>query len=136
MMAAPTQSSIQNGIIQLWGLLKRLSTVVPPGKDSGTPSYPFLSYTPDPEWVEMTGSEAGALNHDLEIIFPLSDCLLTQDTTRLILFHESGPSLEAVADVLVKFSRPNNVLPKWIADLIASAEYTLEVTKMVSSIEL
>ena len=80
----------------------------------------------------MTGSEAGALNHDLEIIFPLSDCLLTQDTTRLILFHESGPSLEAVADVLEKFSRPNNVLPKWIADLIASAEYVLKDTKMVS----
>ena|SRR5258705_13556706 len=132
MMAAPTQLSIWNAIIQLWGLLKRLSTVVPPGKDSGAPSYPFLSYTPDPEWVEMTGSEAGTLNHDLEIIFPLSDHLLTQDTTHLILFCESGPPLKAVADVLEKFSRPNNVLPKWIADLIASAEYVLKDTKMVS----
>ena len=132
MMAAPTQLSIQNDITWLWGLLKRLSTVVPPGKDSGTPSYPFLSYAPDPEWVETTGSEAGALNHDLEIIFPPSDCLPTQDTTHLILFQESGPTLEAMADILEKFSKPDNVLPKWIADLKASAEYALRDIKTVS----
>jgi len=65
MMAAPTQLSIQNDITWLWGLLKRLSTVVPPGKDSGTPSYPFLSYAPDPEWVETTGSEASLLKAEL-----------------------------------------------------------------------
>src|SRR5260370_42549563 len=132
MMAAPTQLSIQNDITQLQGLLKKLSTVVPPGKDSGTPSYPFLSYAPDPEWVETTGSETGALNHDLEIIFPPSNRLPTQDTTHLILFWESGPTLEAVADILETFSKLENVLPKSIADLKASAENALRDIETVS----
>ena len=91
MMAAPTQLSIWNAIIQLWGLLKRLSTVVPLGKDIlRSPILSISVFKCPRSWIrllETTGSEAGTLNYDLEIIFPPSSCL-TQDlhTIHLILF--------------------------------------------------
>ena len=71
--------SIQNDIVRLRGLWKKLSTV-PPGKDSEIRSYPFLSCAPDPKRMEILGSEASMLSSHLQS-FPLQ----TQDATRLNL---------------------------------------------------
>ena len=60
--------------------------------------YPFISYTPDPEWIDNIGSEAGALNHDLELLVPVEEHFPSQDFTCLVRFHESGPTLEAIVN--------------------------------------
>lgn len=73
----------------------------------------------DPEWVELTGTDAGALNHLLEVTFGRRD-------QGFIKFKEHGPGLEGVVHALRKYitgtEGENGLLLKWIDDLISAAK--------------
>jgi hypothetical protein len=79
----------------------------------------FTAYAPDVEWIELTGTQQGAVNHDLEVIF--GDCAHGH-----IQFKSRRESLEAVVSVLVTFinsqSAEEGLLLKWVEDLIAAAK--------------
>ncbi|KAF9520608.1 hypothetical protein BS47DRAFT_646687 [Hydnum rufescens UP504] len=77
--------------------------------------YPFAHYSIDQDWLEKIESEGGVVNRDLELAF--ADRIVQKDTLeRLITFHERGPSLEGVIDVIEKYwdSHPNDPLAKWV----------------------
>ncbi|KDQ16586.1 hypothetical protein BOTBODRAFT_107033 [Botryobasidium botryosum FD-172 SS1] len=93
-----------------------LGSVVPPGSDH----YRFNTLQGlDADWVEMTGTNAGALNHLLEVTFGRRD-------QGFIIFKERGPGLEGVVDTLRKYitgvDGENGLLLKWIDDLIGAAK--------------
>ena len=94
----PTKESIQANLIELRVLLTRLTSIGVLPANPEQPRYPFISYTPDPEWIDNIGSEAGALNRDLELLFPVEERFPSQDFTRLVRFHKSGPTLEAIVN--------------------------------------
>ncbi|KAF9507964.1 hypothetical protein BS47DRAFT_1384922 [Hydnum rufescens UP504] len=76
--------------------------------------YPF-AHSIDQDWLEKIESEGGVVNHDLELAF--ADHIVQKDTLkRLITFHEHGPSLEGVIDVIEKYwdGHPNDPLAKWV----------------------
>ncbi|KAF9507175.1 hypothetical protein BS47DRAFT_1366855 [Hydnum rufescens UP504] len=69
----------------------------------------------DQDWLEKIESEGGVVNCDLELAF--ADHIVQKDTLeRLITFHEHGPSLEGVIDVIEKYwdGHPNDPLAKWV----------------------
>ena len=90
----------------------------------GNQYYNFETYKPEPEVVQDYGAE-GALNQDLENIF------CPKGRVGPICLKETGPGLEAVAEVLDKWieKHPKSVvLQKWVDDLIAATEYVAEVS--------
>ncbi|KAG8901687.1 hypothetical protein FRC00_005455 [Tulasnella sp. 408] len=77
----------------------------------------------DPELVDDTGTRQGALNMMLERAFGTRK-------DGLVVFHEWGPSLEAVVSVLRReitgLEGENVLLMKWTKDLIAAAKGVCE----------
>jgi hypothetical protein len=100
-------------------LLRHLLNNLPSNIPLGSTHYSFNQFKGlDPDWVENTGSNAGALNHELEIMFGSWHAGSIQ-------FHEQGPSLTAVVDVLATYitgmDKEEAILMKWVEDLIAGA---------------
>lgn len=108
-MAIPIQTSLS----ELRVLFRKTKSIASLPESPTEAIYPFLDYVePEPDWVKDTGSPVNGFNRDLEIIFPIKDRIPNQDTTRLVRFHERGPTLEALVDVLKKFYEPNNLILK------------------------
>ena len=89
-------TAIEPKLEELRHLLKNLPGSVP--STGSNPEYPFANYAPNNYWIELTGSEEGALNHDLEIYF--KDRSVNDDGYRIICFHEKGPSLTGIVDAI------------------------------------
>ena len=108
--------SIASELHTLHLYLSQLPSCIPEGSTYGFDQYPGV----DLDWVERTGTEAGALNHDLEV-------LLGTHANGPIVFRERGPALTAVVDVLGQYicgdehQGENLLLHQWVADLLVSA---------------
>ena len=84
------------------GLLQKLGELLrklPIETSQMTQHYNFVNYSPSEEKVADFG-EAGALNNDLEVIF----CPQGRQSGPIRL-AERGPGLEAIVDVLRRFTR-------------------------------
>jgi hypothetical protein len=127
---AEDESVTESRLDELRILLMNLPDSVP---EAGLiPEYPFGNnkYELDADWIYDTGSEAGALNRDLEIIFKDRS-----DTagSRVIKFHEKGPSLTGVVDAIKSYALDGGeVLGKWLKDLIYSAKIVYQNENQVS----
>ena len=83
--------------------------------------FDFKKFKLDPDWVEMTGSTVGAINHELEV-------RLGQQDKGPIHFTEHGPPVVALVLVLDKYTSefPGDViLTKWLDDVVEGAKQTL-----------
>ena len=83
--------------------------------------FDFKKFELDPDWVEMTGSAVGAVNHELEV-------RLGQQDKGPIRFTEHGPPVVALVLVLDKYTSefPGDViLTKWLDDVVEGAKQTL-----------
>lgn len=126
-MPEPFETQLQ----ELRHLLRHLPNIIPL-PDPGNQLYSFDKYIPDEDWIERTGSEQGALNHALEVAF--KNRAVVGDH-RIIQFCERGPSLEGVVDVLRRYRIPGeDILPKWVRDLIASASAVYSTAKIVCNL--
>ncbi|CEL56164.1 hypothetical protein RSOLAG1IB_11852 [Rhizoctonia solani AG-1 IB] len=118
-LSVPTQSgssSLDPRLYNLYSNLRNLPEDLPDHPEV----YPFASnFTLDPDEVEFYGSQQGALNHRLELIFG------SRSTGNAIQFRGRGRSLEAIVYVLRKYingdDRENIILWKWVEDLTSSA---------------
>lgn len=91
--------------------LKRLRTALahlPDDIPLGNSKYQFENFTPDPEKIELYGSDEAALNNALEVTFApkgrkdeFAPCPFE--------FQERGPGLIAIVDVLAAL--PHNLMP-------------------------
>jgi hypothetical protein len=96
-------------------------------KTLGLPSrsktiYPFVGFELDPELLDRTGDEVGALNEQLKGAFGWKS-RTTGDGIIPIL--ERGEHICAVVDVLEKYmdrNPANAVLEKWVADITEGAK--------------
>lgn len=126
MSAEPTSELLSGRISELRALLSNL-----PGNvtQSDGAHYPFLTYEPDPESVESSGSRQGALNQLLEHTFGSRHERISTGQTP-VEFRYRGPDLLALADVLqshlLEDSSENTLLIKWLDDFIISANITIQ----------
>lgn len=106
-------------ISKLRFLLKNLPDSLPL-KSAEDASINFLGFEPDPEWIDRIGTVEGAVNREIEVrVGPRNNA---EGTFKLT---ERGPGIEALADVLEKYTTefPDDViLNKWVADSSRAAE--------------
>ncbi|KAG8707640.1 hypothetical protein FRC11_007286 [Ceratobasidium sp. 423] len=111
---------ISDQLKALRDVLERL----PPKHQSAGSTYPFENFTLDEEWLELTGSAQGSVNHTLEVTFG------SQHHGQPLVFTSHGPDLVAVVDVLsthiTGLNGENPILIQWIDDLQAAATHALE----------
>ncbi|KAF8600686.1 hypothetical protein BDV93DRAFT_608572 [Ceratobasidium sp. AG-I] len=83
--------------------------------------YPFEAFTIDDEWLELTGSIQGSVNHSLEVAFGNR----ADPSNTPIKLKSHGPDLVAVVDVLSHSidgkGGENPILINWISDLKVAA---------------
>ena len=82
----------------------------------------FINFTPDPVQIEYTGDKASAVSTQLKSIFGWQ-ARTTGDG--IIVLTERGEALCSVVDVLSTYITKypeNNVLKKWVQDIINAAE--------------
>jgi hypothetical protein len=114
-------------------LLQYIPDTVPLPQQQSEIIYPFMDYTIDEEWLTNIESEEGVVNHDLGVTF--ADHVRQNDTVEhIITFHEHGSSLEAVVDIIEKYSTglPSDPLSKWVEDLTHSALHVYSAVGKVS----
>jgi hypothetical protein len=121
---------LSEALKQLRLLLAQLPDTIPFSDDI----YNFTNFSPDPEKVELYGSNEAAVNNALEITFAKSGRNPGPCPFRL---EEQGPGLVAVVGVLetylIEFPQ-SAILHKWVADLTSVAKfYYSEAGKAVSS---
>ncbi|KEP46427.1 hypothetical protein V565_199460 [Rhizoctonia solani 123E] len=96
----------------------------PPKHHSAGSTYPFENFVIDDEWLELTGSVQGSVNHTLEVAFG------SRHNGGPIEFKSHGPDLAAVVDVLSAHitgeGGENPILIKWIVDLHRAAVHAAE----------
>ncbi|CAE6442050.1 unnamed protein product [Rhizoctonia solani] len=82
--------------------------------------YPFEGFFVDKEYIKITGSIQGSVNHSLEVAF-------RSRAHSPICFKSNGADLLAVVDVLTNhitgIHDENTILLKWIKDLQAAANH-------------
>ncbi|KAG8682509.1 hypothetical protein FRC11_014776 [Ceratobasidium sp. 423] len=117
-----TTADIEHELEQLRRFLLRL-----PPKDSPPGfTYPFEGFIIYEEYVELTGSIQGSVNHSLEVAF---GSRANADGSP-IRFKSHGPDLVAVVDVLADTITgthgENPILLKWIVDLQAAVNHAFD----------
>jgi hypothetical protein len=88
--------------------------------------YDFIYFSPDPEAVELYGSEEAALNNVLEATFAPKGRKVGPCPFELL---EKGPGLVAVVEVLrdVLTKCPTSaIMAKWVEDLTQAAIYQFD----------
>ncbi|KAG8728142.1 hypothetical protein FRC11_011735 [Ceratobasidium sp. 423] len=120
---------ISDWLKSLRDILERL----PPKHQSAGSTYPFENFTLDEEWLELTGSAQGSVNHTLEVTFG------SQHHGQPLVFTSHGPDLVAVVDVLsahiTGLNGENPILIQWIDDLQAAATHALEQDPSPNSVK-
>ncbi|KAG8689058.1 hypothetical protein FRC11_004218 [Ceratobasidium sp. 423] len=108
---------------QLAALRDALARLPPKHQSTGS-KYPFASFVLDEEWLELTGSAQGSVNHTLEVIFG------SRHDGQPLKFTSHGPDLLAVVDVLsthiTGLGGENPILIQWISDLHKAATHALD----------
>ncbi|EUC67579.1 DUF659 family protein, partial [Rhizoctonia solani AG-3 Rhs1AP] len=108
---------------QLKALRDALASL-PPKIQSTGPTYPFENFILDEEWLELTGSTQGSVNHTLEVIFG------SRHNGQPLVFTSHGPDLLAIVDVLsahiTGLDGENPILIQWISDLHRAATHAQE----------
>ncbi|EUC55183.1 transmembrane protein, putative, partial [Rhizoctonia solani AG-3 Rhs1AP] len=119
-MPDPHLSKVADQLQQLRTAFSRL----PPKHHSAGSTYPFENFVIDDEWLELTGSVQGSVNHTLEVAFG------SRHNGGPIEFKSHGPDLAAVVDVLSAHitgeGGENPILIKWIVDLHRAAVHAAE----------
>ena len=129
-MEAPVRTLDATQLDQQLILLRSLLLGLPPSIPEGTQFYNFKYFSVIPDEVDFYG-EAGAVNHSLELIFCPG-----KRVTEPIQFHERGSGLVAVTETLRAYTAKfpeDNVLQKWILDLITAAEHAGAVSSSTCS---
>ena len=106
---------------ELRSLLSNLPTSLKLPSASNT-VYPFVGFKLDPELLERTGDEVGALNEQLKGAFGWKS---RTTGNGIIPILERGKYICAVADVLEKYmgqNPANAILEKWVADISEGAK--------------
>ncbi|KAG9079157.1 hypothetical protein FRC06_007932, partial [Ceratobasidium sp. 370] len=116
MASAPDITKELSTLRDLLGRLPAKAT--PPGF-----AYPFPAFAVDEEWLEITGTVQGSVNHSLEVAFG------SRASGNPIEFRSHGPDLVAVVDVLSSAITGNDgenvILLKWVTDLQNAARHVL-----------
>ncbi|EUC62852.1 hypothetical protein RSOL_459100, partial [Rhizoctonia solani AG-3 Rhs1AP] len=101
---------------KLYSSLHNLPTNLPDHPDTYPFAGKFVLHQPD---IGFYGSQQGALNHQLELIFG------SRSVDRVINFKGRGRSLEAIVYIFMKYidgeDGENVLLWKWVADLTHAA---------------
>ncbi|KAF8601836.1 hypothetical protein BDV93DRAFT_607815 [Ceratobasidium sp. AG-I] len=101
--------------------LRSLLLQLPDTCHSSGDTYPFQDFVLDDEWVDLTGSAQGSVNHSLEVAFGSRSNAAGEP----IKFKSHGADLAAVVDVLSTYitgeDGENPILINWIADLKVAA---------------
>jgi hypothetical protein len=99
----------------------------------GTSLYDFRSFEPDPQLVELYGTNEAAVNNVLEVTFAPQG---RTDGPSPFSLLDQGPGLVAVVDVLCRFicEFPQSViLKKWLEDFVKVAIYEFETGGVIVS---
>jgi hypothetical protein len=106
--------------------LRDLLELLPPKHQSMGFVYPFKDFVADAEWIELSGSVQGSVNHTLEVAFGSR----ANANNSPIEFKSHGPDLLGVVDVLATsitgLDGENPLLIKWISDLQRAATHAIE----------
>jgi hypothetical protein len=103
-------------------LLDHLPTALPEKTEIDSMYGTFLQYSPDPEWMEMTGCEVSALSEQLKRVFRWNARTVGDG---IVPIAECGAPICALHSVFSRFINKypeNNVLKKWIIDIAKGAE--------------
>ncbi|KAF8596323.1 hypothetical protein BDV93DRAFT_563461 [Ceratobasidium sp. AG-I] len=91
--------------------------------------YPFPGFVLDDDWVDITGSVQGSVNHSLEVAFGSRATAAGEP----IRFKSHGSDLIAVVGVLSNYitgeDGENPILINWVADLVTAAANVYTVTQ-------
>jgi hypothetical protein len=121
---------LSEALMRLRMLLAQLPDTIPFSNDV----YNFTNFSPDPEKVDMFGTNKAAVNNALEITFAKSGRDPGPCPFPLV---EQGPGLVAVVGVLecylIEFPQ-SAILHKWVLDLTKAAKFQYsEAGKVVST---
>ncbi|KAG8726752.1 hypothetical protein FRC11_014558, partial [Ceratobasidium sp. 423] len=104
--------------------LRDILECLPPKHQSTSSTCPFENFTLDEEWLKLTRSAQGSVNHTLEVTFG------SRHHGQPLVLTSHGPDLVAVVDVLsthiTGLNGENPILIQWIDDLQAAATHALE----------
>jgi hypothetical protein len=103
-------------------LLDHLPAALPEKTEVKSTYGTFLQYSPDPEWMEITGCEVSTLSKQLKRVFGW-DTRTTGDG--IVAITKCGVPIEALHAVFTHFINKypkNNVLKKWIIDVVKGTE--------------
>jgi hypothetical protein len=92
-----------------------------PEPTAGATKYPFISFRPNPDFLERTEDKLGVVNESLKSAFGWRSCTSGDGIIPIV---ESGKNICAVADVLKHYLtiHPGDaILLKWVADLSEAA---------------
>jgi hypothetical protein len=92
--------------------------------------YPFSSFIPDPESIELFGNEVGVINQMFEVTFGYQ---AQSDGDGIITLVERGKGICAVVGLLEKYSETyprDAILYKWVDDLLKAAEKAFRCEKI------
>lgn len=105
---------------------------LPPTDQPSGPSYPFEGFIVDPDYLELTGSVQGSINHTLEVAFG------SRADGKPIRFRHHGPDLVAVVDVLAEgitgSEGENLILLKCVDDLREASKHAYTQLNSVSGL--
>ncbi|RXW19648.1 hypothetical protein EST38_g6203 [Candolleomyces aberdarensis] len=103
-------------------LINHLPDQLPEKKNAESKYASFLSFALDPDILEKTGCEVATLGEQMEGVFGWK---ARTEGDGIIPIDERGPALAALVDVLEEFFErhsANNVLKKWIVDILKGLE--------------
>ncbi|OJT07823.1 hypothetical protein TRAPUB_1283 [Trametes pubescens] len=116
--------SISERLGELRYILENLPKSLPEPKVSDSRFQAFVGFVPDPDVVDLIGSEDGAVNHALEVAFGFG-----ARSKGLLPIEERGPPICGLVDALELYQRvcahPDSdaLLDKWITDIREGAEH-------------
>ena len=111
-------------------LLSNLPNTVP---CCNTSLYDFCNFEPDPQLVELYGTNKAAVNNVLKVTFAPQGWT---DGPSAFLPLDQGPGLVAIVDVLCRSIcefLQSAILKKWLEDLVKVAIYEFETGGIIAS---